>query len=44
MGIPDMEDHRQIQLVDEPDMLFQPVLFLTLAVIAQADFVDGNHT
>ena len=47
--IPDMENHgqlqlpRQIQLIDEPDMLLQPVLLLTLVVIVQTDFANGDH-
>lgn len=50
MSIPDTENHRlfhfpcQIQLIAEPQMLFQAVLFLTLAVIVQTDFTDGNSS
>ena len=50
MCIPDMENHRQlhlpgqIQLIDEPDMLLQPLLLLTPVVIVQTDFANGNHT
>ena len=49
MGVPNMEDHRQfhlpcqIQLVNEPQMLLQSVLLLTLVVIVQTDFADGDH-
>ena len=49
VSIPDMEDHRllplpcQIQLVEKPEILRQPVLFLTLVVIVQTDFADGDH-
>ena len=44
MGIANMEDYRQIQLVYEPDVLLQPVLFFALIVIVQTDFTDRDHT
>ena len=49
-GIPDMEDHgflqlpSQIQLIEEPYMLLQPMLFLPLVVIVQTTLADGNDT
>lgn len=50
MGIANMENHwllqqpRQIQLIEEPDVLLQPMLLLTLVVIVQATLTNGNHT
>ena len=50
MSIPDMEDHRlfqfpgKIQLIEEPDMLHHPVLFLTLIMIVQTAFTKGDHS
>ena len=49
MGNTNMEDHRQlhlpcqIQLINEPEMLLQPMLFFPLVVIVQTDFANGNH-